>query len=243
MKKKNLNVGKKLRVSRHWKFSEKVSKHFDEHVNQSIPAYLEMQKYMASISQFFIRDNQIIYDLGCSTGQTIEKILENTPKEIKFKIIGVDNQNQMLKLAKKRFKIIDLKKKVKFVNKDISKIKLKKTNLVIGCLLFNFLLKSQQDKLLKEIFRKLNRGGALILVDKVFSNHAQQQTIFDQLYSDFKLKKKLSPSAIINKQISLRSSMNLFKTDDNFKNLKKIGFSKVDIFYKWFNFVGTIAIK
>jgi tRNA (cmo5U34)-methyltransferase len=89
----------------------------------------------------------------------------------------------------------------------------------------------------------LNKGGALILVDKVFSNNSQQQTIFDQLYNEFKLKNKLSPSAVINKQISLKSSMTLQRTDESIKQLKKIGFEKIDIFYKWFNFIGIIAIK
>jgi len=60
MKKKKsfLNVGGKLNVYKNWKFTKNVSREFDLHVNQSIPQYLEMQNYIAAISQFFIKDDQ-----------------------------------------------------------------------------------------------------------------------------------------------------------------------------------------
>ena len=88
MKKKVfLNVGGKLNVSKNWKFTKNVSREFDQHVNQSIPEYLEMQNYIASLSQFFIKDDQIIYDLGCSTGQTAKNILDFVSEDIKYQII------------------------------------------------------------------------------------------------------------------------------------------------------------
>jgi tRNA (cmo5U34)-methyltransferase len=245
MKKKKLflSVGGKLNVSKNWKFTKNVSREFDRHVNQSIPEYLEMQNYIASLSQFFIKDDQIIYDLGCSTGQTAKNILDFVSEDIKYQIIGVDSQKEMINLAIKKFDKKILNKKIKFLHNDILKMKLKKNNLIISCLLMNFLSKSNQDKLLRKIYKSLNIGGALILVDKVFSANAQHQTIFDQLYNDFKLKKKLSSKAIINKQISLRSSMTLSKSEDVISDLRKVGFKKVDIFYKWFNFLGTVSIK
>ena len=106
MKKKLFIVGDKIKTSKNWKFTKSVSKHFDQHVNQSIPAYLQMQNYIASLSQFFIKDNQTVYDLGCATGQTIKKIADITSNDIKFKIIGVDNQKEMINLNYRRLKKI-----------------------------------------------------------------------------------------------------------------------------------------
>ncbi len=242
-KKRLLNVGGKLNISKNWKFTKNVSREFDKHVNQSIPSYEDLQIYIASLSQFFIKDDQIIYDIGCATGQTAKKIIDFVSEDIKFKILCVDSQKEMINVARKKFNKKILNKKIKFLHDDILKMKLKKNNLIISCLLLNFLSKSNQVKLLRKIYKSLNIGGGLILVDKVFSTNSQQQTIFDQMYSDFKLKKKLTAKAIINKQISLRSSMTLNKAEENIKDLKKVGFKKVDIFYKWFNFIGTICIK
>lgn len=58
-----------------WKFDEQVSQHFDTHVRKSVPLYEEVQKAVIEISEWFIRDNSVVYDLGSSTGvYTIEYI-------------------------------------------------------------------------------------------------------------------------------------------------------------------------
>ena len=44
-----------------------------------------------------------MYDLGCSTGTLIKKIIKYNSK-IKFKIIGVDKEPNMIKEAKKKLK-------------------------------------------------------------------------------------------------------------------------------------------
>ena len=126
MKKKAfLNVGGKLNVSKNWKFTKNVSREFDQHVNQSIPEYLEMQNYIASLSQFFIKDDQIIYDLGCSTGTTAKNIFDFLSKDIKYQIIGVDSQKEMINLAIRKFDKKILNKKIKFLHKDILKMMFK----------------------------------------------------------------------------------------------------------------------
>lgn len=53
-----------------WKFDEQVSQHFDTHVRKSVPLYEEVQKAVIEISEWFIRDNSVVYDLGSSTGET-----------------------------------------------------------------------------------------------------------------------------------------------------------------------------
>ena len=47
-----------------WKFDEQVSQHFDTHVRKSVPLYEEVQKAVIEISEWFIRDNSVVYDLG-----------------------------------------------------------------------------------------------------------------------------------------------------------------------------------
>ena len=56
-----------------WKFNKNVSNNFDKHVRQSIPMYDQIQKYICSLSEWFLKDGSNIYDLGCSTGETAKK--------------------------------------------------------------------------------------------------------------------------------------------------------------------------
>ena len=76
-RKKKLSFSKGLTtIEGSWKFDNNVALNFDEHVSQSIPHYKDIQKYVCSLSEWFLKENSTIYDLGCSTGETI-KMLSN----------------------------------------------------------------------------------------------------------------------------------------------------------------------
>ena len=70
-----------LKISRTWSFDEKVSKVFDSHVKQSIPLYKEFHGQIANISEFYCKDDSVIYDLGCSTGNFIKEISKIKKKD------------------------------------------------------------------------------------------------------------------------------------------------------------------
>ena len=88
-------------VEKTWRFDDKVALKFDTHVNQSIPHYLDLQSYTVKLSERFLKDNTLVYDLGCSTGETIKAIL-NLNISTKFSIMGFDNSQKMIELAKKK---------------------------------------------------------------------------------------------------------------------------------------------
>lgn len=228
-------------ISKTWIFNDKVAKKFDLHVKQSVPFYSVFQKHIAKISEFFLKNDALIYDLGCSTGKTIEEIFK-LKLNTKFKIIGVDQNKLMIKSAKQKLK----KYKKNNVNLEVSNLnnfKLKKCNLVISILIFPFLNLSSRNKLLKQIYDKLEIGGALITVEKIKSKHGIFEDMLNQLYYDFKLKQKISAKNIILKTKSLRSGMNVYDQEQTINFLKQNNFKKIDIFFKMYNFVGIIAFK
>ena len=98
-------------VENTWKFDDNVANLFDKHVRQSIPHYDELQNYLASIAEWYLKDNSLIYDLGCSTGETAIK-LTKLSIDTKFSLFGYDQNKKMIELAKKKIKKI--KKKEKF---------------------------------------------------------------------------------------------------------------------------------
>ena len=83
----------------------------------------------------------------------------------------------------------------------------------------------------------------MIFVDKIRSSNSFYEDIFNQTYFDFKIDNKLTHAQVLNKSKSIRGSMQLFEFKEIENFLKKVGFKKVEIFFKWFNFVGIIAIK
>ena len=224
-----------------WKFNKDASKNFDEHVRQSIPHYDDIQKYICSLSEWFIKDNSIIYDLGCSTGETAKNLVTKYGDK-NFKYSGYDLSSTMIKIAKNKNK--KNKKKLIFKLGDINKIDFKKnSDLFISILTFPFLNSDQRIKLYKKIYKSLNYGGAIIFVDKVRSSKSVYEDMFNQVYFDFKTDNKLKHEQVLNKSKSIRSAMQLFEIDEINNFLKKAGFKKSEKFFRWFNFVGIIAIK
>jgi len=151
----------------------------------------------------------------------------------------------MIDLAKKKVRSPKLKKrKINFVCKNVLDIKrFEKSNLFISILLFPFLKLSERKKILKKIYDSLETGGAFICVEKIRANNANYEDIFNQIYFDYKLKKKLNEKQILNKAKSLRSSMNLFSQKKTIQLIKDSKFQSCEIFFKCFNFLGYIAIK
>lgn len=236
---KNLNS-----IENSWKFNNKVSKNFDKHVVKSVPHYDDIQNYVVSLSEWYLKDKTRIYDLGCSTGETIKKI-SNLKLNNSIELIGIDQSSKMLQIAKKKNKkSLNKYLKVTYFKKDLTKIKsLKKNNLIISILTLPFLNLSERKKIIKIVYKSLNRGGAFIFVDKIRSSYPDFEDSFNQVYFDFKLENKFNSAQILNKSKSLRSSMNLMSLREINSELTTVGFKKKDIFFKWFNFVGMIVIK
>ena len=57
-----------------WSFVKKVPKSFESHIIKSVPFYKEGHKVITNLSDFFLKDDSTFYDLGCSTGNLINKI-------------------------------------------------------------------------------------------------------------------------------------------------------------------------
>ena len=231
-------------IEKTWKFNDTVAENFDQHVNQSIPHYDDLQNYLVQLSEWFLKDDAVIYDLGCSTGATIEKILKLNIST-KFKIIGVDNNQKMLDLAKKKVsKLKNNNVEIEFSNIDLtSNVEFEKSNLFYSILFFPFLNYKRRENILKKIYSSLEVGGALICVEKVRSKSSHFEDLLNQLYFDFKLQQGLTEKEILSKAKSLRSSMYLFDEKAVFRSLNDCGFKKYEVFFKCFNFIGYIAIK
>ena len=57
-----------------WKFSGEASANFDAHVSKSVPLYTEGHQLICDLSDFFIKPDSTIYEVGCSTGSLTLKL-------------------------------------------------------------------------------------------------------------------------------------------------------------------------
>jgi tRNA (cmo5U34)-methyltransferase len=229
-----------------WTFKSKnIAEHFDDHVVQSVPLYNEIQRMTLELSDFFLRSEDTVLDLGVSTGTTIRNIYNNSPRK-NLKFIGVDESSEMLAVAKKNLSDI---KNVELINTNLNhgfdniKMTGQTISLAISLFTLQFINLEHREFLLRRIYQALRPGGALILVEKIVGSNAQFNEIMIDLYQDMKIRNGLNPIDNQKKSKSLRGVMSPISLDDNQSLLRKCGFVCNDIILKWYNFAGFIAIK
>lgn len=224
-----------------WKFNQEVTKVFDSHVRKSVPMYDEFHSMIADLSQWFAEEGTNIYDIGTSTGEGLKNIVDiHKGKNINF--IGIDESKDMFNEAKNRFKDYS---NVSFINGDIynSDVVINNASIATSILTLQFIPKRKRQAVIKKIYEGLNDGGALIIVEKVIGSNARFDEMFIELYHDFKLQQGFTEGEVFSKSRAIRGVMQPNTVDENLNILTKAGFKDVDIFFKWCNFVGMVAIK
>jgi tRNA (cmo5U34)-methyltransferase len=242
--KENLGSGDNIIASiGGWTFSKKnIAKNFEKHASKSIPYYQEGHDLICKLSDFFIKKKSTCYELGCSRGDLLKKLLKYSKKE-NVKFIGIDLEREMINAAKKNVKNIKSNNTIKFVRNNIVNAKLNKSDLIISYYTIQFINPRERQKIINKIFKSLNWGGAFIMFEKVRAKDARFQDYMTNIYHNFKAENGYSGSEIINKSNSLKGVMEPFSSNANLDMLRRSGFKDYMSIYKWVTFEGFLAIK
>ena len=234
-----MQIDKKITSKRsQWEFDANVVKKFDNHVEKSVPFYNISHEIVSGLSEYFLKEKSVFYDIGCSTGTLIKKIYEKN-KEKKIKFIGLDNSKPMIMRAKKNSKI----KSIKFINTKLENYKFEKCDMITSLYTIQFLHPKYRQELFDKIYQSLNWGGGFILYEKIRGDDARFQDLMTFLYYDFKAKNGLKPNEILNKEISLRSVLEPYSIKANMDFMKRAGFKDIMPISQYLCFKGFLAIK
>lgn len=237
------NAGDGLEVNNaNWNFKGDVAKNFVAHVSKSVPYYFDGHKLVCSISDFFIKKDSLVYELGCSTGELILKLSKYNKLKPESKFIGIDIEEDMIKVAEKRKKELKIDN-VDFFIDDIVQYELESTDMVIAHYTVQFIRPSEKQRIINKIFNALKWGGAFLMFEKVRANDARFQDIMTSIYNDYKLEQGYTPEEVITKSRSLKGVLEPFSTQGNIDLLKRAGFIDILTVFKYVCFEGFLAIK
>tara|TARA_Y100001958_G_scaffold77692_1_gene52382 strand:+ start:908 stop:1594 length:687 start_codon:yes stop_codon:yes gene_type:complete len=221
-----------------WSFGGNIPNKFEKHIAKSVPLYLEGHQIIIRLSDYFLRDGSVCYDIGCSTANLLKKISAHSNKK-KIKLYGIEKEKSMYNYAKSKIKT----KKIKLLNKDLRGVKLIKSDLIISYYTFQFINPSIRQDMLNKIFKSLNWGGAFIMFEKIRGNDARFDNILNSLYLDFKEDNNLNSKDIINKSKSLRGILEPFSDQGNLGLIKRSGFKDIQTIMQSLCFKGYLCIK
>ena len=217
-----------------WEFNEEVARCFDKHVRQSVFMYEEFHNSIINMSKFFIEDNTNILDVGTSTGELLMKL----PYNPTCRYIGIDTEKGMINKAQEK-----LEDKYELQVGNILNYNIVNCSLITMVLVLQFIKNKDKESALQNIYNSLNEGGAFIFVDKIKTPVLDIHDMYNDLYYDFKRENGLTDTEIIDKNVSLRGVQKCLTVEENIQLMKNVGFKNLDIFLKYNNFVGIIALK
>lgn len=234
------DVGDDISVSSaRWDFRGDVVPRFDQHIERSVPFYREGHELVARISDFFVHDGSIVYDLGCATG-TLSRLVADRHRDKRVMVVGIDWEADMVAHARDRYAG---EQQIEFRQEDIQIIEFEPTDFLITYYTIQFLRPSCRQEVVNRIYEALNWGGAFLLFEKVRGPDARFQDIATALYTDYKLDQGYSETEIINKSRSLKGVLEPFSTQGNLDLLRRAGFRDVMTVFKYVCFEGFLAIK
>jgi tRNA (cmo5U34)-methyltransferase len=225
-----------------FKFGAGVAKVFDDMVNRSVPYYGEMQRMMAELAADHAKPNSLVYDLGCSTGTTM--IGMDTMVDNKIKFIGVDDSPQMLDKCKSKLLELGFSRDYELKCADLNQgVEIENASVVVLCLTLQFVRPIYREKLLDDIYKGLNSGGVLILIEKILAEDSLFNRDFINYYYNYKRRNSYSEMEISQKREALENVLIPYKLSENITMLRDRGFGHCEVFFKWYNFSGMIAVK
>lgn len=235
-----------------WKFDESVSECFEDMLTRSIPQYEVMRNAVVSLAYKPLinakKHTATFLDIGCSDGLMLERLISYGSEHLKqsdewnYHYIGIDVSEPMLDKARQRF-LND--NKVKILNRNVcTDYPNDVFDVVTSILSIQFTPIEYRQSIVKNVYDSLSyKDGVFIMVEKVLGNSATLNNLFVDTYYDMKRENGYSQEQIDRKRLSLEGVLVPVTNDWNIDLLKQAGFRQVDVFWRWMNFVGYVAIK
>ena len=221
-----------------WTFDGDVADKFESHINKSVPLYNLGHEIILESADYFIKNDSLCYELGCSTGILSYKLSQRfIEKDAKF--LGFDEVENMIKYAKNKYK----NKNLKFECQDVIDYEYLPSDLITSYYLLQFIRPSQRQFLINKIYKSLNWGGAFLCFEKVRAPDARFQDIMTGLYHEYKIKSGYSNEEILAKSRSLKGVLEPFSTAGNLQMFERAGFKDIVSIYKYICFEGFLCIK
>lgn len=233
---------KRQGVSKDFDFGEETAAVFDDMLVRSVPFYAEVQRMIGEMAVDFGVEGSQVYDLGCSlcsTFLTLDKVL---PQGIGF--VGIDFSPQMLERGRKRLAEHGVTRSCELVCADLNEdIRIANASIIVMNLTLQFVRPVRRNQLVQKMVQGLNPEGCLLLVEKVLSKDPKLNRSFIKYYYDFKQRNGYSDLEIAQKREALENVLIPYRLEENVELLLSNGFRDVEVFFRWYNFCGLVALK
>ena len=239
-----------------FEFNQEVCNVFDDMVSRSVPLYCEVIDLAIYWFQKYYKVGTKLYDLGCSTGTTIDVLArsldgrkdggrrqEQEHRPIVGQFVGIDNSSAMVDACQKKLEWAHGKHDIQISCGDILDVKITNASFVIMNYTLQFIPVVHRPRLLRLINEGTCNGGVLLISEKVRAECSELQETCTSIYEDFKHRRKYTKREIARKKEALMNVLIPFTEGELKLALISAGFETVEIIAKWNNFTTFVARK
>ncbi len=236
------DIFKYSEMNREFQFDGIVADVFDDMLNRSVPCYRMVIEMMGAILDKFLLEGDRVYDLGCSTGETLVELARQLDR-LNLDFTGIDNSPAMLSKARHKAEMFALASRIDFREADIVDLDISGAGAIIMNYTLQFIRPVNRQEFLARVYKALRPGGILILSEKVLSPAPDLNRAFIDFYLDFKRRNGYSETEISRKREALENVLIPFSVKENIDLLTEAGFTSHETFFQWFNFASIVAVK
>ncbi len=222
-------------------FNAEVAEVFDDMVTRSVPLYRENQALTVELLARLLKPQDLVYDLGCSTGSALLQIGTQL-KHLDLQLRGLDSSAPMVEKARRKMKAFGLKN-AEIDEADITRVELLPAGAVIMNYTLQFLPLEARLPLLKKIHASLRPGGVLILAEKIEMDAPELQHLITDAYYSFKRANGYSELEISQKREALENVLVPLTSKKQSELLTEAGFAPVETLLRWGPFATFLAAK
>lgn len=230
-----------------WEFDGAVTDAFDDMLKRSIPQYEVMREEVRALAKGFARPRTMVADLGCSRGEAMAPLAED-PDLSETYFVGLEASRPMFEAASRRFVGYP---RVGILEHDLRDGFLadepgyagKGFSVVLSVLTLQFVPIEHRQRIVRQVYKALDPGGAMILVEKVLGSTAEIDDLLVRHYYRGKRENGYTSEQIERKRLSLEGVLVPVTARWNEELLGGAGFGQVDCFWRYLNFAGWLAVK
>lgn len=225
-----------------FQFSERVAEVFDDMLARSVPNYGQVIEMTAQLLGRFLAPGDRVYDLGCSTGNTLLQLARRLD-HLALRFVGIDSSPAMIHKATIKAAMYRTREHLAFQQGDITAMALESAGAILCNYTLQFIRPLQRQAFLTKVAHGLKPGGVLILSEKIISHDPVLNRAYIDFYLDFKRTQGYSEIEIAAKREALENVLIPFSVEENRRLLAEAGFTSIETFFQWFNFVSFVAVK
>jgi tRNA (cmo5U34)-methyltransferase len=225
-----------------FEFNDTVASVFDDMIQRSVPFYNEIIKNQALLTTRFYKDNTMIYDLGCSSGNYASAVI-SVMKDRDFKLTAIDNSSPMIDLFIKRTTGFGSAGRIIPVVADIRDIIFGESSVVTANLTLQFIPPHDREGIIKRIYESLVPGGIFLLTEKTVNANSKLAELQQEIYYGFKERNGYSTIEITRKREALENVLIPETVECHQERLLNAGFDKIELWFKWYHFAAFLCVK